>query len=163
MVFITNWLVKTYKLVFCFIDLNTGSSSRYWDQTRTGSWDKFTDNKWYKMNSVENALLTGNIETMYKSCGKGLYKIAFHNMHFNGSYSNKLTGSIQVLGDMYDLEIIILMGYTTMTGTWSMLAKLQKLTKLYLQNKSGITGSKADLYNKGANVTESYSYVFVSN
>jgi len=135
------------------IDLYGGAFSLYWNTSRTGSWNAFTNNKLYYVNWYENNALTGNLEIWFASSGKGLYYIWYWNHAGSKTYYYNISGSISVWSECYDLEKIWVDG-CDFTGTISMLGKLQKL--YYVDFRvwgTAITGVKTDLYNNGANIT----------
>lgn len=73
-----------------------------------------------------------------------------HNI--DGSGSDKIYGNISVFTDKYDLKWIQIMRYSNIIGEVKDLKNLKKLTYFNL-DECGCTGSQADLYNNGANLT----------
>jgi len=121
--------------------------------TVTGSLNWLETRKITRYGSYQQAHITGNIETMFKSSSKGCYYIIFGINNGQSAFRYDITGSCIVFSEMYGLELIHDYGYAV-TGTVSMSGKLQKLYYWDMYTGiNGITGSKSQLYNGGANVT----------
>lgn len=113
---------------------------------------KLTHAMFYSVNQI-----TGNIETMFTSMNK-IQEISLihckwvnNNDHW-GITSTNLAGNISVLANKYNLLALGIMNYVNINGELKSLKNLKKFFYCYLL-RTGCTGSKADLWNNGANIT----------
>jgi len=116
-----------------------------------------TEHKLYKLDVwFTQQAVGGNLNTIYKGSGKGLFYVKHQALESscNHGYRNPIeTGDTSIFSDKYDLEHFY-HAHSYITVKVSDFAKLQKLTYFYTYYAvGGITGSKSDLYNGGANVT----------
>jgi len=134
-----------------YIDVLTYDSSDKNDHKIYGSLNVFTSHKLYILNQTGAEDSTGNIETVFKSCGKGFYWICLDpTAGVTPSYPN-ITGNIRVFADKYDMEYITIFDYSGISGEVKSLSKLQKLYYFYI-NRNVVAGVKEDLWNNGANI-----------
>jgi len=123
----------------------------------SGSSDVFQNHKLYYYNIGRTYLTTGNIETIFKSCGKGFYWDGIlYGAEWTGAAVDIYTGNIRIFADKYDTERIW-MYRLNVSGEVKVLNKLQKLTWFSLAYANNVTGSKEDLYNNGANCENFYN------
>ena len=109
---------------------------------------------------ISLAYITGNINIACANWYK-LASIRTNGVGYNSSdsygrdlwvQSTRISGDISVFGDKYDLKETAAPYYSTIVGELKSLKNLKKLYICYFPI-SGVTGSKADLYNGGVNVT----------
>ena len=102
-----------------------------------------------------------NIETVFKSSGKGFYWMACSSSRtVSLPYYSLCIGNISAWAECYDLEHIYAV-YQNLGGELSSLSKLQKLN--YVNLLTWVTGEQTDLYNNGANVTTFRKRILMTN
>ena len=94
-------------------------------------------------------LLSGNINIFSNKYRLEFISIPTHD-RYTEFYYNNISGDIAVFGDKYDLVGFIFMHRAAVYGELKSLKNLKKFYIFYCKY-SGITGSKSDLYNQGAN------------
>ena len=107
---------------------------------------------WGNKNTVN-----GSIETFVSNhSGKRLWQITIVWMDsdyaYRGMIDNGIYGDISVFANYYDMGKLQISGYSTITGELKSLKNLKKIYYVFLRRCS-CTGSKADLYNNGANIS----------
>lgn len=100
--------------------------------------------------------ITGNINNAFINTNKFI-NLELYFMYWSGQWNNPdissgdITGSINVFNNKYDMQAIRISSYSNVNGY---IKDLKNLKKLYYVNfyNTGITGSKTDLWNQGANI-----------
>lgn len=129
--------------------------------TTIGSINSFASCIKMKTIGAWGCYITGNIETAFNSMNRFNRCDFVWDKYVAGdpyggdvlTYSTNISGNINVFANKYDLVFFQIQYYTNVNGQLKDLKNLKKFLGCYLSGCSA-TGSKTDLWNQGANITD---------